>query len=244
MKKITIVAFLALMLTVGAIAQTMNDKPATVVETMYILPKRGMDDKLEAAVKAHNTKFHPAGPYQAVLRKVEYGDKAGWYVWVFGPTTYSSIDSRPKKDGGHDTDWSTNVDPLIDQYGATNLWEYNPDLSYGFDKIQKSNYYELWMVRLKSGQMYRFKAIAEKLKKTFETEGKRGFAIFSNPVHTTESADVGILWTFNTFDEWSKDWGTKAGFEKLYGEGTWQHMIDEWNDILKDYNTELRSIVK
>src|ERR1035438_7873437 len=113
MKKFTILAILALMLTAGAIAQSMNDKPTTVVETMYMLPKRGMEDKLEAAIKAHDMKFHPDGQYQAGLRKVEYGDKAGWYVWVFGPTTYASIDSRPKKEGGHDADWTTTVEPLI-----------------------------------------------------------------------------------------------------------------------------------
>lgn len=244
MKKILLSAIIALMLTAGAIAQQMNDKPTTVVETMYMLPKRGMDDKMEAAVKAHDMKFHPAGQYQAALRKVEYGDKAGWYVWIFGPTTYSAIDTRPKKEGGHDTDWSTNVDPLIDQYGATSLWEPNAELSYGYDMINKSNYYETWAVWVKPGQMYRFKAIAEKLKKVFEAGGTRGFVIFNNPLHTKESADVGIVWTFNSFEDWSKDWGTKTAFEKMYGEGSWQHMLDEWNDIVKDYNAELRSVVK
>jgi hypothetical protein len=81
-KKFTIAAIFALMLTAGAIAQPMNDKPTTVVETMYLLPKRGMDDKMEAAIKAHDMKFHPDGQYQAGLRKVEYGDKAGWYEWI------------------------------------------------------------------------------------------------------------------------------------------------------------------
>jgi hypothetical protein len=242
MKKITLM-IAAVLITAGAFAQPMNDKPTTVVETMYIMPKRGMEDKMEAAIKAHDTKFHPDGQYQAGLRKVEYGDKAGWYVWIFGPTTYASIDSRPKKEGGHDVDWSTNVDPLIETYGATSLWEYQPDLSYGYDMIKKSKYYEMWAIKLKPGQMYRFNAISEKMKKVFEAEGKRGFVIFKNPLHTAEGADVGIVWTFNSFDDWSQDWGTKAGFEKLYGAGSWQHMFDEWNDIVKDFNSELRSIV-
>jgi hypothetical protein len=244
MKKFTITAIVALMLTAGAIAQTMSDKPATVVETMYLLPKRGMDDKMEAAIKAHDMKFHPEGQYQAGLRKVEYGDKAGWYVWVFGPTNYSAIDTRPKKEGGHDTDWSTNVDPLIDQYGATSLWEFNSDLSYGYDKLNKSNYYEIWAVKLKRGQRYRFKALAEKLKKTYETMGTSAFLIFDNSMHTTDGADLSIVWSFNTYAEWGKDSGTKAAFEKIYGDGSWQHMLDEWMDILNDYSSEIRSIVK
>jgi hypothetical protein len=35
-----------------------------------------------------------------------------------------------------------------------------------------------------------------------------------------------------------------AAYEKLYGAGSWRNMIDEWHDITKDYNSELRSIVK
>jgi hypothetical protein len=50
----------------------MNDKPTTVVENMYILPKRGMDEKMEAAIKAHDMKYHPDGQCQAGLHKVEY----------------------------------------------------------------------------------------------------------------------------------------------------------------------------
>jgi len=106
---------------------------------MYILPKRGMEDKFEAAVKAHDVKFHPEGPFVAGLRKVEYGEKAGWYVWIYGPTDYASIDKRPDKEGGHADDWAKNVDPLVDQYGATNLWNYNPALSFGYEIFKDQN---------------------------------------------------------------------------------------------------------
>jgi len=33
-----------------------------VSENMYIMPKRGMEDKFEAAIKAHDLKYHPDGP--------------------------------------------------------------------------------------------------------------------------------------------------------------------------------------
>jgi hypothetical protein len=215
-----------------------------VVETMYILPKRGMDDKLEAAIKAHDVKFHPDGPYKAGLRKVEYGDKAGWYVWVFGPTNYASIDTRPKKAGGHDDDWSKTVDPLVETYGETSLWDINTDLSFGMDILMKSNYYEVWNVQLKRGQYYRFKALAENLKKAYESLGNTAFIIFDNPVHTSKSGNVAIVWSFNTYADWSKDAGVKKAFEKLYGDGSWQHMLDEWLDVSIDYNAEIRSFVK
>jgi len=244
MKRKLILSIVALVLMVSVYAQTASDKPSIVVEDMYIMPKRGMDDKMEAAIKAHDLKYHPDGPYVAALHKVEYGEKSGWYVWIYGPTTFSAIDTRPTKENGHDADWSANVDPLIQEYGPTGLWQYNEDLSYGMDIFKKTSHYEVWGVMLKRGDYYRFKAIAEKLKKTYESSGKDCMLIFDNSVHSPNSPDVAIVWNFNNYAEWSKDSGTKAAYEKLYGPGTWQNMITEWLDITKDYSSELRSIVK
>jgi hypothetical protein len=244
MKKGITLAGLLMLLIVCAFSQVSNEKPKLVAENMYIMPKQGMEDKFEAAVKAHDQKFHPDGPYKAGLRKVEYGDKAGWYVWVFGPTTYSSLDSRPTKENGHAEDWSKTVDPLVETYGETTLFEFNAELSYGVDILTKSKYYELWTVDLKRGQYYRFKALAEKLKKTYESMAKSAFLVYDNTLHTSKNADVAMLWSFDTYDEWSKDPGLKAAFEKIYGEGSWKNLMDEWLDITVDYNAEIRSFVK
>ena len=243
MKQIIFIAFIALCFAGNVFAQT-TEKPKMVVETQYFLPKIGMEDKFEAAVKAHNQKFHPDGPYKAGLRKVEYGEKAGWYVWVFGPTNYSSIDTRPAKENGHADDWSKTIDPLIEKVGETSLWDLNDDLSYGMDILKKSSYYEAWNVQLKPGQYYRFKALAEKLKKTYESMATTAFIVYNNPLHSSKSGDIGILWSFNTYADWSKDDGTKKSFEKIYGDGSWQQAMNEWRDIVVDYNAEIRSFVK
>jgi len=244
MKKTFSFTFIALLFVCSAFAQTSADKPTMVVETQYLLPKRGMEDKFEAAVKAHNTKFHPEGQYKAGLRKVEYGEKAGWYIWVFGPTTYSAIDTRPTKENGHAADWAATIEPLVETYGDIGLWELNEDLSFGMDILKVSKYYEAWSVKIKRGEYYRFKAIAEKLKKTYESMGTMAFLIYNNPLHTTNGADVAMLWSFKSFDEWSKDSGTKQAYEKLYGANSWQNMLKEWNDLIIDYNAEIRSFVK
>jgi len=228
----------------GTMAQTAHEAPVTVVETMYLMPKRGMEDKFEAAVKAHDAKYHPAGPFQAGLRKVEYGDKSGWYVFVYGPTTYENIDKRPAKDGGHDDDWAATVDPLVETYGSTSLWNVNKDLTFGFDILQKSKYYEVWVVKLKRGDYYRFKALSEKLKKTYESIGTGSFVVLENPLHSDKTGDVALIWSFNTYKEWGDDPGPKAAYEKLYGPGTWQQMITEWRDIYTEYTSELRSFVR
>jgi hypothetical protein len=211
---------------------------------MYIMPKQGMEEKFEAAVKAHNTKFHPEGQYKAGLRKVDYGDKAGWYVWVFGPTSYAALDTRPTKEGGHSADWSTTIDPLVETYGETRLWEYNEDLSYGNEMLKSAKYYEAWSVKIKRGEYYRFKALSEKLKKAYESLGTSSFIVYNNVIHTANGPDVAIIWSFNSWDEWSKDPGAKAAYEKLFSAGSWQNMLDEWMAVSESYDAEIRSFIR
>ena len=240
MKKKIAMALIALATAYSATAQT-NDKPAVIVETTYMLPKHGMEEKFEAAVKAHNEKFHPAGAHVAGLRSVDYGDMAGWYVWVMGPTEYSALDNQLGKTGGHDDDWNKTVDIYVDKYQAPVIYQYEPDYSFGMDIWKKSKHFEVWKVSIKSGQGTHFKALLAKLHKTYESMGNRAFMVYSNPLHTANSADYGLVWSFTSYDDWGKDWKIKEGFEKIYGEGSWQLALDEWNSIVENYSSEIRS---
>lgn len=244
MKKNIFLTLIMLISALGVMSQTSTTPPQQVIETEYILPKAGMEDKFEAAVLAHNKKFHPAGPYAAFLRKIDYGAKAGWYVWVMGPTAYGSLDTRPDKENGHAQDWTTTIEPFIEKTGAIGLYNLNTDLTYGFDQFKQANHYEVWAVDLKPGEYYRFKAIAEKLKKVYETMGTTSFVVLNNQLHSVGGADVALLWSFNTYADWSKDDGLMAAYEKQYGTGSWQQMLEEWRDIVVDYESELRSTVK
>ena len=243
MKKYIFLVLIAVTFTMNTFAQSGSGSTPMVIESQMLLPKRGMEDKFEAAVLAHNKKYHPDGPYVAGLRKIEYGPKAGWYAWVFGPTTHGALDTRPTKENGHDQDWNTNVDPLVQEYGGTGLWNYNSDLSYGWDIFKKSRHYEIWGIDLKPRQYYRFKTLCEKLRKVYETLGTTAFIVLENNLHYSDGPNFSLIWSFNTYDGWQKDPGPKATYEKLYGEGTWQAAMDEWMDMIKSYDTEIRSNV-
>ncbi len=229
------------MSSVPAGAQTAP--PPQISETMYILPKRGMDDEFKAAVKAHNLKYHPEGPYTAGLRYVEYGEKAGWYVWIMGPTTFASFDSRPDE-GAHGDDWNNTVDPLVEEYGTTNLWQYEAEQSFGRDILLKSGNYNLWAIDVKRGEMGRFNEIADKFKKTYESMGNRGFLVYSNLIHTPGTADAAFIASYTSLADWGTDWGVKKAYEKLYGEGSWQTLWKTWDEVVVDFDEELRSNVK
>jgi hypothetical protein len=244
MKKYMILLLIAGCFAMNTFAQTNSGSTPLATETLMMLPKRGMEDKFEAAVLAHNKKFHPAGPYVAGLRKIEYGEKAGWYVWVFGPTEYGSYDTRPTKENGHAADWDATVDPLVETYGASGFFNFNTDLSYGLDIVRKSKHYEMWAIDLKSKQYYRFKALCEKLRKVYEADGKTGFLVLDNNLHGKDQPDVVLVWSFDTYADWQKDPGPKAAYEKLYGAGSWQNAMDEWMDMINDYNSEIRTNIQ
>jgi hypothetical protein len=240
MKKLSLTIF-ALIFCMATWAQT-DKKPAEIAETIYILPKAGMNVKFEAAVAEHNKKYHPEGPHYAALRKVDYGTKAGWYVWVM-MGSYASLDSRAEL-AGHDEDWEKTVGPTVEEYGDTGLWEFDENLSTGMEQFRNSNKYNVWSVDLKPGQSERFKEIAGKLRDTYKSMGNRPFLVFNNQIHTPGGADVALLWSFDKYADLDKDWGTKEAFEKSNGEGSWKKLVDEWRDIIVDYDEEIRTIIK
>ncbi|MEP7128310.1 MAG: hypothetical protein ABI729_05555 [Chitinophagales bacterium] len=243
MKKNLLLSFVLALMVASVVAQSGETKPAVIVESMYILPKKGMTDKMEAAVKAHVTKYHPSGTYLAGLRSIDYGLKSGWYVWVMGPTGYAGLDPRPDK-VEHADDWNKNVDPFIEEYGATTINEYDADLSTGREFFIKSDHYDVWAINVQPGEMDRFNEILQKLSKTYVALGDRAFMVYHNMVHTPGGADVGIVTSFTNYVDFGKDWGVKQAYEKLYGVGSWKSMLTTWNEVVVDYNEELRSIVK
>jgi hypothetical protein len=244
MKKYIFMVLIAGCLAMNSFAQSGSGSTPMAIESLMLMPRRGMEEKFEEAVKAHNKKFHPEGPYVAGLRKIDYGPKAGWYVWVFGPTAYGSLDTRPTKENGHEQDWNTNIDPLVEEYGATGFFDYNSDLSYGLDIFKKAKHYEAWSIDLKPKQYYRFKALVGKLKKVYESLGTTAFIVLDNNLHFKDGPDVALIWSFDTYSDWQKDPGPKATYEKMYGEGSWQMAMDEWMDIINGYNSEIRSNVQ
>ncbi len=62
-------ALLTLLFAFNAFHNQSRMQRRMVIESQMILPKMGMEDKFEAAILAHNKKFHQEGAYVAALRK-------------------------------------------------------------------------------------------------------------------------------------------------------------------------------
>jgi hypothetical protein len=74
--------------------------------------------------------------------------------------------------------------------------------------------------------------------------GTQAFLVLENSLHQAHGADVALIWSFNTYAQWGNDPGPKVPFEKIYGSGSWQALMDEWNAVNAEYSSEIRSFVR
>ncbi|MCX2745518.1 hypothetical protein OO013_16680 [Mangrovivirga sp. M17] len=238
MKQLIMLAAVCMLFHTEALPQSTNE-PAALSETMYLLAKPGMNKEFEEGVAKHNAKYHaPGKDNQAMLRRVEYGNKAGWYVWVM-TGSYSSLDSRPD-DEGHSKDWEENVGKYVEEYGDTDLWSLNRKLSYGLDKFQSQKRYEAWALDLKPWQGYRFNEAMTKLKAAFEKMGNRTMLVFDSEVNRKGGPDRGIVWGYDNFADLETDSKLVETYKSLYGENSWDNFLEEWKAVVVEVDQEHR----
>ena len=101
-------------------------------ETQYLIPLPGQAEDLEEALGEHNRRFHSEGPFTAVVRYVVNGPRAGQYVWIMGPGTWTEWDARPADDS-HDSDWASNVMAHA-RNGRVEYWRRMDNLSTTVDQ--------------------------------------------------------------------------------------------------------------
>jgi hypothetical protein len=242
MKTITLIMVGLLCLPNILFSQNEEDKSYTMYETIYLMPKAGESDAFEKAVKEHNEKYHSQAPYTAFMRSIVTGPKTGWYVWVMGPTMFSHLDNRPA--GEHDDDWAKNVTPHVAKGNLIEYWRQAESLSYTptEDDQKPSKHIVVWSIDLEKGQGYRFRAIMEKIKAAYEKKGDDGYAVYFNQFGT-EGRDAAIVWGFEKWAEMDEDDSIKPYFEEVHGEGSWDNMLDEWEDVIKTMSQEVRQLV-
>jgi hypothetical protein len=228
----------ALLLTSNGIAQETEKKTYGMAEISYMLPKIGMEKAFVSAVNAHNEKYHKEGPYKAYIDNVLTGNETGWFVWVMGPCTFTDLDSRPGK-GEHTDDWSKNIAPTIRKYGRTEYWRYNAKLSYQSDATEPK-YEALWFVDLKRGDYYRFKALMSKIQEAYAKKGDGNISVYNNSFVSNDGREVAIVWDYGSWSDFDDEGrGIKKDFEEINGEGSWDNMLDEWEEITESIVREV-----
>ncbi len=238
---LTKMLMVALLFSFSAIAQEDEKESYGMAEIIYILPNVGMEQTFVASVKEHNAQFHSEAPYTASLDYILTSSEAGWYVWIMGPCTFTDLasDNAPGE-GAHADHWQNKVAPNIKKYGRSEFWRFNDDLSYISDGEMPNSHQELWIIDLKRGDYYRFKALMEKVKEAFEKKGEGDMRVYNAQFNANDGRDIAIAWGLKSLaDMDDDDEGIKPAYEEINGEGSWANLIDEWEEITEGIVSQL-----
>ncbi len=224
---------------------TTEKKPYQMYSTTLMKAKQGHEDQFEAAVKAHNTKYHPTGPHFARLSAITYGSGSdGWYIWGMGPTTYTQLDGQPQGNKAHDDDWSNTVDPHVESYGEANIWRLQEDLSYTPPNYMPDKI-DVWSIDLKMGERYRFAELMKKWKKLWdEKKYSWSLRVFYNELWNADGPDATIVYSFSKYADFDDDTKWREDYEAMYGVGSWDQFWKEWRECVVSVDEHIREFVK
>lgn len=213
-------------------------KDYKMVELTFMHAKHGKSDEFTKAVKAHDQKYHPAGPHQAALYSINTGEDAGTFVWVMGPCMMKDLDNRPGV-GAHDDDWKKNVEPYIESYGAVEYWKQNEALSFMPENMTPQKVNIFWIMDIKRGEYYRFKKMMADIQAVHKDNGTTNVTIWDNKFYENNGRDVALQWHKADFASLDSDFNMKKEYEKMYGEGTWQQVLEEWEEVVVDMKAQM-----
>lgn len=232
--------------TVSLFAQTAGAaKTYQMYNTTYMKPKHGEEKQFEAGVVAHIAKFHASGPNMARLAIITEGHHSdGWYLWSMGPLMYADLDHQPDGNKEHDADWDANVDSHVAEYGESNLWKLQEDLS-----VTPPNYRpdraDVWSIDIKPGMRYQFADLMKKWKAMWEAKKYTySLRVFYNDLWSKEGNDVGIVFSFNHYADFDDDISWRNDYESMYGAGSWDNFWKSWNECVASTDEHLRKYIK
>lgn len=205
---------------------------------VYIDAKVGHEAEFEAAVTEHNETFHNEAPNKGWLNQIMSGSDAGTYAWVMAPCTFTDLDGIDLGED-HEKHWDNAVVPHIKKYGAQEYWKLNSELSYNSDPDKQNKFGEFWIIDLKRGDYYRFRAIMGKIVEAFENQGSGSIRVYDNQFNGNDGRDVTIIFDMENLAEMDMNNTIKGSYEEVHGEGSWETMLEEWNEITLSINSQL-----
>lgn len=222
------------------LAQDEEDNSYKMVQLIHMKVKMGKSDAFEKAVKAHNEKYHKEDPYQAWLDVISTGPNAGTYVWGMGPCTMTDLDDRPGK-GAHDDDWKKTVEPHVASYGDIEYWKFNDKLSYSMEDFdpKASGVISIWWLDITRGEYYRFKKLMTDVQEAYAKANERTMHVYNNMFINGGGKDVAIVWPRKNWAAMDEEWDLSKVFNEVHGEDSWDLMIEEWEECVKEVRREV-----
>ena len=214
MKKFLLILFSLPILLIGQ----ESDDPS-LWEVVNIKVKAGQEEAFEAAVKAHNEKFHGEGPHQAQLFFHINGPDGGKYQWVMGPTNWAALDSRPADDA-HNDDWAK-VLAMTEYSDSPQYWSTDLANSQLTGNAAK-NKSTMWMYDLKRGKEAQWAKLVSTVKQVYaEKLPDEDFFVGWNELSNNEGEDAIIIFTMEKWAERDQQRYFPEIYESVHGKGSW-----------------------
>lgn len=234
MKQLTL-----LLLCLPLILAAQDDAPDLVFENVILTPESDNVAEFEAAMAAHNKKFHADATYGCRVYYIGTGPNTGKYVWNMGPVTWGALDNRPS-DEGHDSDW-LEVVKHCDEEAYGTYWEFDTDNSnFQADFDLKNLYIMYFDVKRGKGKDagYLLSNIKEVQAAHFANDP---FGVYWNvtPSKGNEVGDLAVIWFFDKWAWMGEDSNFSEKFNEVHGDGAWERWLDDWYEVTSDSGIEL-----
>ena len=216
-----------------------QDNETHMYETIYITPIPGKISELNAALSAHNKKYHGEGDYTALVQSVITGRRTGDYVWLMGPGNFTRLDSRPAE-GGHDDDWTNNVLVNVSEVANAEYWVrddkafYSPE-DYSGDKIR------IRFHKVKTGKGQKYREMFNKIVEVYRAKTyKQTVTLYRNRFPTAYGRTGATVTGFSNWSMYDEDGTFVADFNSVHGEGSFAKWIEEFRTLLDWTDNEVR----
>lgn len=209
---------ITLLLVIPIMIQAQDDS-YTMYETVTLSPDGKDPAKLQAAMKAHNTKFHNNGAHAAAVWIVSSGPNAGKMVWAMGPLKYADLDSRPQGDA-HDADWAK-VMAHITEVGTVEYWKRDDKLSNVVGDPRPMLYVRYWEVNNKYG--FLVDGLLKQISSTVKAmDGENPWAVWDNEMRQGNlGRHIATVSGMNNWAEMDDDPQFRKTFNEVHGEDAW-----------------------
>jgi hypothetical protein len=238
-KSISFITMVAIVFgTVFTLTAQEDDKSYEMWEDIMITPDNAKLKVLAENMRAHNEKYHKAGPHKATVYNITTGPNAGKIIWEMGKLTYGDLDKRPSV-GGHDEDWRDNIDPYIKETNTVEYWKSNKKLNNTGMLDDDNSKYPILFVRyfeVVDGPAPGIETFFERVSKTIKAlDGINPWGVYYNEFR---QGDLGRhIATFSFSPNWAdfdRDVSWVETFEKVNGENSWQNQQDLFRASFKN----------
>jgi len=223
---------LFVLLCIPVFAFSQDTKQANLFEVVNIHVEPSQQKAFEAAVKAHNDKYHPkGGDYHGRLFYNINGPSGGSYTYVMGPTSWTAMDKRPANDD-HNSDWEKVVE-MAEKIESPGYWSFSENLSHEIENLSPPKRL-LWLYDIKRGQSAQWSELVAKIKKVYEVKRPTEpfWVLWNEFANTGAGMDAVIIFAF---DHWSwLDRKSNFGkeFEEVHGEGSWYNFLNAFSETV------------